>query len=980
MKLHDFSDKKTMMFLPALTILSLVAFSSATRADEFLHFPDAAISGYNNKHLSNKTVEQCKTACSIESGFFCRSFDYYKHSNGCDLSVKSGQSVGGLKTNYSNDPYDHYARNITVDSIAWSNTAGWDDPGTYTTIQTPDINGDGAADICGRSPEGIRCHLSLSQKNQGAAWGEEIKGPTWIGAWSRDEYASTIKFVDINGDQKDDLCGRAAKGIVCHISNGLGFGGEILGPIWSNSTGWAVPYHYGTIGYPDINNDGKADICARSVSGIQCHLSTGNGFSQNIIRGPNWYGSGSWSKPEYYSTIRYPDINADGYDDVCALLIRGIVCHLNQNGSSFSSTLTLGPVWIGAWTRHKYYSTIEFPDINGDGAADVCGRSARGILCQLSTGTGFGKLIDGPLWSDATLWDQAKYYETIQYVDINSDEKIDICARYAVGVRCFLSHGEGFGNTNVGGPAWTGTSAWGLERYYASIRFADVNNDGLMDTLARGTVGVSTVIRWPTEQEAAFNNSGTKISLGAIGAYGTIKAYVSTPPVQQGNNVIIGGTGSFITFDSPYSFTNALKLHDVELVAHNQTKGAAVYYDVVSDSVSLPLPSLGGLEQLVNNVGYLDNVSLQVIAGNRFEEEEIPLLPYRPYLLFGYDASGGAVPNNLDWNTINNAVVIDPTDPSIFFNSSMSYFDDLAGKFGAEIELLDVGAGISYNGMIPFHPATTWDYSDGGLNTAQMHSFDGHVYIKGDMKIGPVSLSGPVVVKIDPNDADAPVVFGGNIKLQGSPIKNMDWIGIDFGNTSIVGHIGEMGLSTQICYVAKPSSSDSLLFDAKNVFKASKVAGCFSSVLADNFLTAQGNMTIPGIGYSVANATMMAKLDKIDLAGEVKVVGQTFQVNGIISRSGLDLSGTSSISVNAGVAKVTGTVTLALTQDQITARLSGSASLSYVDKVCGWVGGFPPFSWACDYITKWGTSISVNQNISLPGGTITVNGIPIKVL
>ncbi len=37
----------------------------------------------------------------------------------------------------------------------------------------------------------------------------------------------------------------------------------------------------------------------------------------------------------------------------------------------------------------KYSSTIQFGDINGDGKADVIGRSATGILAALSTGTGF---------------------------------------------------------------------------------------------------------------------------------------------------------------------------------------------------------------------------------------------------------------------------------------------------------------------------------------------------------------------------------------------------------------------------------------------------------------------------------------------------------------------------------------------------------------------------------------------------------------
>ena len=80
------------------------------KTTDFSRIPKAAISGYNNRHLTNVSVEQCKTACEDESEFICKSFDYYKSQNKCDLSIKSAADVG-LKFTYSGNPYDHYARN-----------------------------------------------------------------------------------------------------------------------------------------------------------------------------------------------------------------------------------------------------------------------------------------------------------------------------------------------------------------------------------------------------------------------------------------------------------------------------------------------------------------------------------------------------------------------------------------------------------------------------------------------------------------------------------------------------------------------------------------------------------------------------------------------------------------------------------------------------------------------------------------------------
>jgi len=68
--------------------------------------PNAAISGYNNEHLTGQTVEGCSLACLRQS--WCKSFDWYKHKKACDLSDKSASDVGGLKYWYRGNPYDHY--------------------------------------------------------------------------------------------------------------------------------------------------------------------------------------------------------------------------------------------------------------------------------------------------------------------------------------------------------------------------------------------------------------------------------------------------------------------------------------------------------------------------------------------------------------------------------------------------------------------------------------------------------------------------------------------------------------------------------------------------------------------------------------------------------------------------------------------------------------------------------------------------------
>lgn len=86
--------------------------AKATTGAAYRLTPNAAIHGHDSKKLFDVSVDQCKEACTNETSFLCKSFDYYKGRNICDLSDKSASDIDGLRDNYAGDPYDHYARNI----------------------------------------------------------------------------------------------------------------------------------------------------------------------------------------------------------------------------------------------------------------------------------------------------------------------------------------------------------------------------------------------------------------------------------------------------------------------------------------------------------------------------------------------------------------------------------------------------------------------------------------------------------------------------------------------------------------------------------------------------------------------------------------------------------------------------------------------------------------------------------------------------
>ena len=77
---------------------------------KFTSTANAAISGFNTEALTGVTPKQCAAACTDATrSSWCRSFDYNKTTSKCDLSDKRAVEVGGLKTDYAGNPYDHYA-------------------------------------------------------------------------------------------------------------------------------------------------------------------------------------------------------------------------------------------------------------------------------------------------------------------------------------------------------------------------------------------------------------------------------------------------------------------------------------------------------------------------------------------------------------------------------------------------------------------------------------------------------------------------------------------------------------------------------------------------------------------------------------------------------------------------------------------------------------------------------------------------------
>src|SRR5262249_52889691 len=139
----------------------------------------------------------------------------------------------------------------------------------------------------------------------------------------------------------------------------------------------------------DINHDQRADVCARGFGGLLCAVSSGAGFGPSIASSLNFDNNTGWALDEtYYSTVHFADVDGDGWVDVCGRASEGIECALNTHGNTFAPRT----IWLqgdfdnnSGWIDPPRGTTVQYADVNGDGRADVCGRSPDGIRCALAT-------------------------------------------------------------------------------------------------------------------------------------------------------------------------------------------------------------------------------------------------------------------------------------------------------------------------------------------------------------------------------------------------------------------------------------------------------------------------------------------------------------------------------------------------------------------------------------------------------------------
>ncbi len=201
----------------------------------------------------------------------------------------------------------------TQDTLAWSDTAGWDKPSNYKTIQALEV--DGALHIVARGNFGIK--VVKLEKGKWITLAEGI--PKWSNrsGWNDAPNYETIQALVV--DDILHLVGRGNQGLmVVRWDNGswIRLEGGMLD--WSDSEGWADAANFKTIQALEV--DQQLYIVARSNTGIL--VSRWNNSDSKWISlasgSPAWTDKSGWADESYYGTIRAVEIKG-----VLHLMTRG---------------------------------------------------------------------------------------------------------------------------------------------------------------------------------------------------------------------------------------------------------------------------------------------------------------------------------------------------------------------------------------------------------------------------------------------------------------------------------------------------------------------------------------------------------------------------------------------------------------------------------------------------------------------------------
>ncbi|WHM41359.1 VCBS repeat-containing protein [Streptomyces sp. BPTC-684] len=311
------------------------------------------------------------------------------------------------------------------------------------------------------------------------------------------QFKDLIAPGDLNGDGSPEVLVVSPTGTLSLFSGVTKDGGAYYSP-WSGP-GWNA---YNKLFAPgDVNADGKYDLFARTPSG-DLYLYLGNGSASGDPFAAKVKVGGGWQA--YDQLVGANDVNGDGIGDVLARTPGGDLYFYAGTGNA-SAPLKQRVRIGGGW--NTYNQIVPLDDANGDGLADIAGRTVGGTFyVYLADGTGnFKDRSEG-----GSNWNSAHF---------------------------FASQG---GNTTYGKSDLMGRDGQGTLYWYYSK-----NNGNLSDRQRASDVG-----GW-----AGANMTFTS-SLNSGDRYGSIAEVLQDGSLHVNGSYVSGGWGNYNLLVGPGDLNN----------------------------------------------------------------------------------------------------------------------------------------------------------------------------------------------------------------------------------------------------------------------------------------------------------------------------------------------------------------------------------------------------------------------------------------
>jgi N-acetylmuramoyl-L-alanine amidase/FG-GAP-like repeat len=383
----------------------------------------------------------------------------------------SGTSITGPTSLLASAPRPPVRGGVTI-GIGWNSLRG--------ASLSPDLTGDGKADVIVQDPAADRLRIHLGN-GRGGFSGVLYRGPGW------NAMTSVIAARDRNGDGFNDiLATNAAGALIFYAGNGAGSfrTGRVIG------SGWNTMRNLTTAG--DLNGDRIPDLLAtRTSDGVLMMYAgvAGGSVASGLAWGTRW---GSFS-----AVVGGSDLDGDRYPDVFARLGDAMMTYSSGAGGR----IVRSTAWGSGWQSLTQLSTGA--DWNGDGVADLLAVNPAGagsMILYAGTGQGAAGNRLTAFQTRAAAIPAVPGADIARLVgDVNGDGYVDAVARVRTNGTLVLLLGQS--SSRFAAPRSLGV---GWNSFNLIEAAGDFDYDGVPDLLARDATG--KMFLYPFQRSLTFKN------------------------------------------------------------------------------------------------------------------------------------------------------------------------------------------------------------------------------------------------------------------------------------------------------------------------------------------------------------------------------------------------------------------------------------------------------------------------------------------